>query len=150
MPEARQLTFLEKLEAEKSDTHAVQLAKARQALNTAEAQLSQLKTYEAGYHGQLSDKLGASMTDRHAARPPSLHGRTSRMAVRQQELEVARRRANVDAIHRVWQEIERRRQGFRVMADKVERASRRVEDRRVQKSSDEFAARRLLRSNIGL
>lgn len=149
MPEARQLTFLEKLEAEKSDTHAVQLAKARQALNTAEAQLSQLKTYEAGYHGQLSDKLGASMT------VDMLRGHHRFMAnialaVRQQELEVARRRANVDAIHRVWQEIERRRQGFRVMADKVERASRRVEDRRVQKSSDEFAARRLLRSNIGL
>jgi flagellar protein FliJ len=148
MPEPKQLEFLEKLEADKSDAHAVQLAKARQALNAAEAQLEQLKRYESGYHTQLSDKLENAVTI------DSLRGHHRFMqnvahAVRQQELEVARRRANADAIHRVWQEVERRRQAFRLMADKATQLARRNEDRRLQKSNDEFSSRKLLQSNIG-
>ncbi len=149
MAEARQLTFLEKLEADKSDAQAVALAKARQALNAAEAQLAQLKAYESSYHGQLSDKLEDAITV-DLLRGHHRFMQNIAQAVRQQEVEVARRRANADALQRVWQEIERRRQAFRVLAEKAALASRRGEDRRIQKSSDEFAARGLLRSNIGL
>jgi flagellar FliJ protein len=148
MPDTRQLSFLEKLEAEKSDAHAVQLAKARQSLAAAEAQLEQLRRYEAGYRTQLSDKL------EHAVTIDTLRGhhrfiQNVANAVRAQELEVARRRANADAIHRVWMEIERRRQGFRVMAEKAARAARVADDRQQQKSNDEFAAR-TLHTNLGL
>jgi flagellar export protein FliJ len=149
MPEPRQLTFLAKLEGDKSDAHAVQLAKARQALTAGEAQLAQLKAYESGYHTQLSDKL------EHAVTIDTLRGHHRFMqniaqAVRQQEIEVARRRANVDAIHRVWQAVEQRRQAFRIMAEKAASAVRQDENRRLQKTSDEFASRKLLQSNIGL
>ena len=148
MPEARQLTFLEKLEAEKSEAHAVQLAKARQALTAAEGQLEQLRRYEAGYHTQLSDKLG------NAVAIDMLRGHHRFMqnvanAIRQQEVEVARRRANADAIQRVWQQIEQRRQAFRVMAEKAARTARAGEHRRLQKTSDEFASRKLIQTHIG-
>lgn len=149
MAEVRQLTFLEKLEADKSDAQAVALAKARQALNAAEAQLAQLKAYQSSYHGQLSDKLEDAITV-DLLRGHHRFMQNIAQAVRQQEVEVARRRANADALQRVWQEIERRRQAFHVLAEKAALASRRGEDRRIQKSSDEFAARGLLRSNIGL
>jgi len=149
MPERRQLTFLAKLEGDKSDAHAAQLAKAKQALTVAEAQLAQLKQYEAGYHTQLSDRLENAVTI-DALRGHHRFMQNVAMAIRQQEVEVARRRANADAIHRVWQEVERRRQAFRIMADKAADAVRLDENRRQQKTSDEFASRRLLRSNIGL
>ncbi len=149
MPEARQLTFLEKLEAEKSEAQAVQLAKARQSLTAAESQLDQLRRYEAGYHTQLSDKLGSAVAI------DTLRGHHRFMqnvahAIRQQEVEVARRRANADAVQRVWQQIEQRRQAFRVMAEKAAQVARRSEHRRVQKSSDEFATRRSIQSDIGM
>lgn len=148
MPEARQLTFLENLAAEKAEVQAVQLAKARQALNAATEQLTQLQRYESGYTQQLGDKL------EHAMHIDALRGHHRFMqnvanAVRQQELEVARRRAYVDAVERVWQETERRRQGFRVLADKVAGAVRVAETRRDQKNNDEFASRKLTQSNIG-
>ena len=149
MPVARQIQFLEKLEAEKSEVHAVQLAKARQALTVAEAQLEQLRQYEGGYHTQLSDKL------EHAVTIETLRGHHRFMqniahAIRQQEIEVARRQAAVEAIRRVWQEVERRRQGFRVMADKAAQAARRDEDRRLQKVSDELSSSKVARSDVGL
>jgi flagellar protein FliJ len=149
MPEPRQLTFLAKLEGDKSDAHAAQLAKARQALTTAEAQLAQLKDYEAGYHTQLTGKLERAVTV-DVLRGHHRFMQNIAQAVRQQETEVARRRANVDAIHRVWQEVERRRQAFSIMADKAASVVRQDENRRLQKTSDEFASRNLLRSNIGL
>ena len=149
MPDSRQLQFLEKLEADKSDAQAVHLSKARQALTAAEAQLAQLKAYESGYHTQLSDKLEVAVTI------DTLRGHHRFMqniahAVRQQEVEVARRRANADAIQHVWQQIEQRRRAFRTMADKAVSVARREEDRRLQKSNDEFASRKLAQSNIGL
>ena len=149
MPEARQLLFLEKLEADKSDAQAVQLARARQALTAAEAQLDQLKSYESSYHTQLSGKLENAVTI------DTLRGHHRFMqniayAVRQQEVEVARRRANADAIQHVWQQIEQRRRAFRTMADKAALDARRHENRRLQKTNDEFASRKLAQSNIGL
>ena len=149
MPEPKQLTFLENLAAEKAEVQAVQLAKARQALNAAEEQLTQLQRYEAGYNQQLGDKLERAMTI-DALRGHHRFMQNVANAVRQQELEVARRRAYVDAIERVWQETERRRQGFRVMSDKLAGAVRVAEARREQKNNDEFASRKLTQSNIGL
>ena len=148
MPEPRQLTFLENLAAEKSEVQAVQLAKARQALNAAEEQLLQLQRYEAGYNQQLGDKLERAMTI-DALRGHHRFMQNVANAVRQQELEVARRRAYADAVERVWQETERRRQGFRVMSDKIAESERIAESRRQQKNNDEFSARKLLQSNIG-
>ena len=149
MPEPKQLTFLENLAAEKAEVQAVQLAKARQALNAAEEQLTQLQRYEAGYNQQLGDKLERAMTI-DALRGHHRFMQNVANAVRQQELEVARRRAYVDAIERVWQETERRRQGFRVMANKMAGAVRVAEARREQKNNDEFASRKLTQSNIDL
>jgi flagellar FliJ protein len=148
MPDTRQLNFLEKLAADKSEAQAIQLAKARAALNQAEDQLDLLKRYESGYHVQLSDKLEDAVT------VDTLRGHHRFMqnvanAVRQQELEVARRRANCEAVQRVWQETERRRQGFRVMAEHADRLERRKEDRQLQKASDEFASRRVASSHPG-
>lgn len=148
MPEPRQLTFLENLAAEKSEVQAVQLAKARQALAAAEEQLLQLQRYEAGYNTQLGEKLEAAMTI-DALRAHHRFMQNVANAVRQQELEVARRRAYADAIERVWRETERRRQGFNVMARKMAATERRADDRRVQKTNDEFAARKLLQTNLG-
>lgn len=149
MPVPSQLHFLERLEAEKSEVHAVQLAQARQALTAAEAQLAQLKQYEGSYHTQLSDKL------EHAVTIDTLQGHHRFMqniahAVRQQEIEVARRQTVVEAIGRVWQEIERRRQGFRVMADKAARTARLDEERRSQKVSDELSSSKVARTHLGL
>ena len=59
MPERRQLAFLESLAAERCEAQAVQLARARQALDAADKQLTVLRNYESGYHTQLGDKLGA-------------------------------------------------------------------------------------------
>jgi len=149
MPEPRQLDFLERLAAEKSEVHAVQLARARDALAQAEAKLAQLQRYEAGYHTQLEGKLENAVTI------DTLRGHHRFMqnvaaAVRQQEVEVARRRANADAIHRVWQETERRRQGFHVMAERAARIERLNGERKLQKTNDEFASRNVQRSDIGL
>jgi flagellar FliJ protein len=148
MPEARQLTFLEKLAAEKSDAQGLQLAKARRALAASEDQLQQLQRYESGYNTQLGQKLEAEMAI-DALRGHHRFMQNIAHAVRQQELEVARRRAYADAIARVWQETERRRQGFRVMASKLGAAAQRAETRRQQKSNDEFSARKLLQTNVG-
>ena len=148
MPEARQLTFLENLAAEKSDLQAVQLAKARQALKAAEEQLAQLLRYEGGYNAQLGQKLEASMAI-DALRGHHRFMQNVAHAVRQQELEVARRRANADAIERVWQETERRRQGFRIMAVKATTAAQRADARLQQKNNDEFAARLQQRTSAG-
>ena len=126
----------------------MQLAKARQALAAAEEQLLQLQRYEAGYNTQLGEKLEASMPI-DALRGHHRFMQNVANAVRQQELEVARRRAYADAIERVWRETERRRQGFSVMARKMAATERRAEDRRVQKTNDEFAARKLLQTNLG-
>ena len=149
MPEPKQLTFLENLAAEKADVQAVQLAKGRQALQAAEDQLNQLQRYESGYNQQLGDKLERAMTI-DALRGHHRFMQNVANAVRQQEVEVARRRAYVDAIERVWRESERRRQGFRVMADKMAGAVRVLEARREQKNNDEFASRKLTQSHIGL
>lgn len=148
MPERKQLAFLESLAAERSDAHAAQLAKARQALAAAEQQLVLLQRYESGYHVQLGEKLDVAVAIE------TLRGHHRFMqnvahAVRQQELEVARRRANADAIERVWQDSERRRQGFGVMVSKAADAGRKADTRRQQKHNDEFATRRHLQSNIG-
>lgn len=148
MPEAKQLTFLENLAAEKAETQAIQLAKARQALTAATEQLTQLQRYEDGYNRQLGDKLERAMTI-DALRGHHRFMQNVANAVRQQELEVARRRAYVDAVERVWQETERRRQGFRVLADKMAGAVRVAGTRREQKTNDEFASRKLTQSNIG-
>lgn len=148
MPEPKQLTFLENLAAEKSDAQAAQLAKARQALRQATDQLDQLRKYESGYNDQLGGKLERAMTI-DALRGHHRFMQNVASAVRQQELEVARRKAYADATERVWQETERRRQGFRVMADKAADAERLAESRRQQKTNDEFAARKLLSSNVG-
>lgn len=148
MPEPKQLTFLENLAAEKADVQAVQLAKARQAQAAAEEQLVQLQRYEAGYNQQLGDKLERAMTI-DALRGHHRFMQNVANAVRQQELEVARRRAYTDAVERVWRESERRRQGFRVMADKIAEAERLAEARRQQKNNDEFASRKLSQSSIG-
>jgi flagellar protein FliJ len=148
MPDTRQLQFLEKIEGDKSDAQAALLAKARMALTAAEAQLAQLKRYEDGYNDQMTAKLG------HAISIDALRGHHRFMnniaqAVRAQDLEVARRRANADAIERVWREFERRRQAFRLMAEKAARDERLLEDRRQQKLSDEFASRRLAHTQSG-
>lgn len=146
--DARQLAFLQGLAAERSDAQAVQLARARQSLAQAEGQLDQLKRYESGYHTQLGTRLDS------AVEIETLRGHHRFMqnvghAVRQQELEVARRSANVDAIQRAWQDSERRRQGFQVLVAKAATTVQRADDRRQQKSSDEFAMRRLARTDIG-
>jgi flagellar FliJ protein len=146
MPAPRQLQFLEKIEADKSDMQAALLGRARVALTAAEAQLTQLKRYEDSYNDQLATKLENAITI-DALRGHHRFMNNIAQAVRAQELEVARRRTNADAIERVWQEIERRRQAFRLMAEKAERDERRVEDRRQQKLSDEFASRRVLLNN---
>ncbi len=148
MPERKQLAFLESLAAERSDAQAAQLAKARQALAAAEEQLLLLQRYESGYHVQLGEKLDVAVAIE------TLRGHHGFMqnvahAVRQQALEVTRRRANADAIERVWQDSERRRQGFGVMVTKATAAVRGAEARLQQKHSDEFATRRHLQSNIG-
>ncbi len=148
MPESRQLTFLEKLAGEKSDVQAVQLAAARRALSAAVEQLDQLQRYETSYNHQLGDKLEQAMTI-DALRGHHRFMQNVTNAVRQQELEVARRKAYADAIERVWQETERRRQGFRVLADKATEATRLADSRRQQKTNDEFAGRKLLQTNIG-
>jgi len=148
MPAAKQLTFLENLAAEKADAHALQLAKARQALRAAEDQLAQLQQYEKAYSAQLGEKLEASMAI-DALRGHHRFMQNVAQAVRQQELEVARRRAYADAIERVWQETERRRQGFRVMSNKATAAVRIADARRQQKTDDEFSTRKLQQSNIG-
>lgn len=147
MPEPKRLTLLESLAAEMSDAQAVELAHAREALNAAEEQLRLLRCYEAGYHDQLGDQLGRAMAI------DALRGHHRFMqdvghAVRQQELEVARRRASADASERVWQDAERRRQGFRVMAHRAAALDRLAESRRQQKHNDEFSARKLLRGNV--
>lgn len=148
MPEARQLVFLEKLTAEKSELQAVQLAKARAALNQAEDQLAQLKRYEAGYHDQLTDKFDNAMAaDTIRGHHRFMHNVAN--AIRQQEVEVARRRANCEAVQRIWQETERRRQGFRVMAEQADRVERWKDERRLQKTSDEFASRKTAQSLVG-
>jgi len=148
VPEPRQLEFLEKLAAEKSDVQAAQLARARAVLAQAEEKLAQLQRYEAGYHQQLSDKLGNALTI-DALRGHHRFMQNVALAVRQQEVEVARRRANADAVYRVWQETERRRQGFRVMAEKAVRIERQNDERRLQKTTDEFASRNSLQNDIG-
>ncbi len=148
MPDARQLTLLEKLAAEKSDAQAVQLAHARQALNAAMDQLRQLQRYASGYQDQLGGKLERSMPI-DALRDHHRFMQNFANAVRQQELEVARRRAHADAIERLWQDSERRRQGFRTMAHRAAALDRLAESRRQQKHNDEFAARKLLRTNVG-
>jgi flagellar export protein FliJ len=148
MAEIKHLHFLEKLEAEKSETQAVQLAKARNALTAAEAQLDQLKRYENGYHDQLSDKLENAITV-DALRGHHRFMQNVAHAVRAQELEVARRRANADALQRIWQQIEQRRQAFRVMAAKAAVVAQRGAERRLQKTNDEFASRKLMQSDIG-
>ena len=148
MPAPKQLTFLEHLAAEKSDAQAVQLAAARRALAAAEAQLDQLRRYEGGYNDQLGDKLERSMTI-DALRGHHRFMQNVASAVRQQELEVARRKAYADAIERVWRETERRRQGFRVMASKAAASTRQADSRREQKTMDEFAGRKLQETNVG-
>jgi flagellar FliJ protein len=148
MPAARQLQFLEKLEAEKAEVQAVLLAKARQAVVAAETQLDQLKRYENGYNDQLLVKLENAITIDALRGHHKFMGNIAQ-AIRAQELEVARRRANADAVHRIWQQIEQRRQAFRLMGEKAEREERRADDRREQKNSDEFASRRLLQSHLG-
>jgi flagellar protein FliJ len=146
MPAYRQLQFLEKLEADKAEAHAIQLAKARQAVASAESQLEQLRRYEGNYNDQLTVKLENAITI-DALRGHHKFMNNIAQAIRAQELEVARRRANADAIHRVWQEVERRRQAFRLMAEKAEREERRLDERRQQKVSDEFATRRAAQSH---
>ena len=140
MPEPRQLEFLEKLAADRSDVQAAQLARARHALADAESKLQQLQRYESGYHTQLGARLAAPV-EIDTLRGHHRFMQNVALAVRQQEIEVARRRANVDAVHRVWQETERRRQGFRVMAEKAVRIEHRNDERKLQKNNDEFAAR---------
>jgi flagellar FliJ protein len=108
----------------------------------------QLRTYESSYHAQLAGKL------RHAVFVETLRGHHRFMqnishAIRQQEVEVARRQTAVETIRRVWQEVERRRQGFRVMADKAAQVARRVEERRSQKLSDEASSRQVARNHFG-
>ena len=148
MPEPRQLAFLENLAAEKSEVQAVQLARARQALKAAETQLAQLQQYEESYNAQLGNRLEAAIAV-DALRGHHRFMQNVAHAVRQQEIEVARRRAYADAIERVWQETERRRQGFRVLNDHASAQLRRAESRQQQKANDEFAARNLLNSNVG-
>ncbi len=148
MPEPRQLTFLENLAAEKADAQAAQLAKARRALNAAEEQLQQLKAYESGYNAQLGTRLEQALSI-DALRGHHRFMQNVSVAVRQQEIEVARRRAYADAIERVWQDSERRRQGFRVMADKAVAHGRVASARRQQKTNDEFAMRKLVETNLG-
>lgn len=149
MPDRKQLTCLENLAAEKSEVQAMQLASARKTLDAALKQLEQLQQYESGYTNQLGERLEAAMTI-DALRGHQRFLLNVASAVRQQELEVAKRQAHVVAVERVWQETERRRQGFRVLATKVTEAARAVESRRQQKNNDEFAARAMYRTNIGL
>ena len=148
MPEPKQLTFLEKLAADKSDTHAIALAKARQALRMADEQLVQLQRYEKSYNDQLGERLENALSI-DALRGHHRFMQNIANAVRQQDLEVARRRAYADAMERVWQESERRRQGFRVLAGKAAEVERRADERREQKTNDEISARKLLQSNLG-
>lgn len=148
MPEPKQLTFLEKLAADKSDEQAIQLAKARRAVTAAEEQLAQLQQYETNYNLQLGEKLEAAMAI-DALRGHHKFMQNIAHAVRQQELEVARRRAFADAIERVWRETERRRQGFKVMSNKLSAQVSRAETRRQQKMNDDFAIRKMTRTNIG-
>ena len=148
MPEPKQLTFLEKLAADKSDVHAVALAKARQALRAAEEQLVQLQRYERSYNDQLGERLENALSI-DALRGHHRFMQNIANAVRQQDLEVARRRAYADAMERVWQESERRRQGFRVLAEKAAEAERRADTKRQQKANDEFSARKLLQTHLG-
>lgn len=149
MPDTKQLTFLENLAAEKADAHALQLAKARQALRAAEDQLAQLQQYEKAYAVQLGDKLEAAMAI-DALRGHHRFMQNVAQAVRQQEIEVARRLAYADAIEHVWQETERRRQGFRVMSNKAMAALRIAQSRRQQKTDDEFSTRKAQQTNLGL
>ncbi len=148
MPEPKQLTFLEKLAADKSDVHAVALAKARHALRAAEEQLVQLRRYERSYNDQLGERLESALSIE-ALRGHHRFMQNIANAVQQQDLEVARRLAYANAMERVWQESERRRQGFRVMADKAAEAERRADARKQQKQNDEFSARKLLQTNLG-
>ena len=148
MPEPKQLTFLEKLAADKSDTHAIALAKARQALRMADEQLVQLQRYEKSYNDQLGERLENALSI-DALRGHHRFMQNIANAVRQQDLEVARRRAYADAMERVWQESERRRQGCRVLAGKAAEVERRADERREQKTNDEISARKLLQSNLG-
>lgn len=141
MPDPRQLAFLEKLAAEKAEAQAIQLARARAALVQAEQQCEMLRRYEGGYHVQLEARFADAIT----ADTLTGHHRFMKNvanAVRQQEAEVGRRAAMVDALQQAWQDSERRRQGFRVMADKAADVVRLADERRLQKTNDEFAARR--------
>ena len=148
MPEPKQLTFLEKLAADKCDEQAIQLAKARRAVTAAEQQLAQLQQYEGNYNVQLGAKLEASLGI-DALRGHHKFMRNVAHAVRQQELEVARRRAFADAIERVWRETERRRQGFKVMSNKLSAQASLAQTRRQQKMNDEFAIRKMSQTNVG-
>jgi|GEM_PF-1975230 len=147
MPDPRQLDFLENLAAERSDALAVQLAKARQALQAAEQQLDLLQKYAGGYRTQLGTKLEASL-EIEALRGHQRFMQNIAKAIRQQELEVARRRVQADASERAWQDSERRRQGFRVMGTQLALRARRDADRAAQRQTDEFATRGAARNAV--
>jgi flagellar export protein FliJ len=147
MPDPRQLGFLENLAAERSEALAVQLAKARQALGAAEQQLAMLEQYAGGYRTQLGAKLEATLGIE-ALRGHQRFAHNIQQAIRQQELEVARRRVQADAAERAWQDSERRRQGFRVMGTQLATRTRRAADRVAQKQSDEFSTRGATRTTI--
>lgn len=146
MPDPRQLGFLENLAAERSEALAIQLAKARQALHAADQQLAMLEQYAGGYRTQLGTKLEASL-EIEALRGHQRFMQNIQQAIRQQELEVARRRVQADACERAWQDSERRRQGFHVLGTKLATRARRTADLADQKLSDEFASRGATRTS---
>lgn len=147
MPDRRQLDLLANLAAEKSDAHAVQLAKARTALTAAEKQHTMLVEYRDAYRTQICDRLEASVSIE-VLRGHQRFLANVEQAVCQQDLEVARRRAQADAVERAWQDSERRRHGFQVMGTRLDMREQRDRDRASQKQSDELAARRLEISRI--
>jgi flagellar FliJ protein len=131
---------LKEVASRRCDTHARHLAEAVHARDEAQKRLAMLQGYRADYEQRLAE-AGTRGIDREALRNYQAFLAQLERAIAQQAELVAGAERNVDGARARWQSERVRVESFEVLGERHGASVARHEARRVQKQTDEWAAR---------
>jgi flagellar FliJ protein len=140
MIDPEQLQMLQKLAKERDDVALRQLARAREALHSAQQQLTLLSRYGDDYHDRLGSEVSGGM-DSDTLRNYQAFMLNVGDAVRQQQIEVEKRHQLARTAESAWHESQRQVKSYQALAARGEALSRLANNRQQQRQDDEFAAR---------
>ena len=143
MTRSKRMEPIKQLAGDREREAATQLELARRALDDQERQLAQLRQYRSEYAARASANGAAD-----GARLQNFHAFLGRLgdAIAQQERAVAEALAVLERATDLWRERRIEAASIGRAAAKIASGERRVEDRRVQRESDERALQNVIRS----